>query len=121
MENRVRMPWKTIAESAYKAAYYASVGKNGFEDEPFLDNFNESPEWFQHAWEAAARQVLDCSTLLLHETPPDERSWEGWTPPSLYGVIVNPPEASVELVGLGFPLSNTLPPPCEPSSSSVTE
>lgn len=75
------MAWRDIAASAYKA-YAASTENKNYQGLPM-------PEWkdltpaIRIAWEAAARQVGECTSLVGDTRPPDEQSWAGWIPPHL--------------------------------------
>lgn len=75
------MAWEDIAKSAYRA-YAASTGNKNYQGLPM-------PEWenltqpIQIAWEAAARQVGECVTLIGDTLPPDEQHWARWIPPHI--------------------------------------
>lgn len=74
------MAWRDIATSAYKA-YVASTEHSAYRGLP-LEWENLHPA-IQTAWEAAARQVGECTSLVGDALPPEEQRWAGWIPPHL--------------------------------------
>lgn len=75
------MAWRDIAASAYKA-YAASTEHSAYRGLPLKEWKNLHPA-IQIAWEAAARQVGECVTVIGDTLPPDEQNWAGWIPPHL--------------------------------------
>ncbi len=75
------MAWRDIAKSAYKA-YVASTEHSAYRGLPMKEWKDLHPA-IQTAWEAAARQVGECTTITGDAVPPDEQTWAGWIPPHL--------------------------------------
>lgn len=75
------MAWRDIAVSAYRA-YAASTGNKNYQGLPMPD-WEDLTQPIQIAWEAAARQVGECTTITGDAVPPDEQTWAGWIPPHL--------------------------------------
>lgn len=75
------MAWRDIAASAYKA-YAASTGNKNYQGLP-MPAWKDLTPAIQTAWEAAARQVGECVTVIGDTLPPDEQNWAGWIPPHL--------------------------------------
>lgn len=77
------MAWRDIAVSAYRA-YAASTGNKNYQGLPMPEWGNLTPA-IQTAWEAAARQVGECTKITGDAVPPDEQCWVGWIPPHMKG------------------------------------
>jgi len=75
------MAWRDIAASAYKA-YGASTGNKNYQG-LLMPEWKDLTPAIQTAWEAAARQVGECTSLVGDTLPPDEQNWAGWIPPHL--------------------------------------